>query len=105
MASFFTLLFLTYESLARKSPSEMRREKVRRPSEMEGCPVDNIEDQEDTGERDKDGHVHGASLVLYHWGSHFAKRLDFHLKQNDGIFKEGTKNEENAAKHPRLHGV
>ena len=48
--------------------------------EVEGGPVDNVEDDEDDGEGDEHGHVHLASLVLLHRRRDLPERVDLHLK-------------------------
>ena len=72
---------------------------------MEGRPVGNVEDEEDDGEGDEDGHVHLAGLVLLERGGELAEGLDLHLQQDDGVLEERAEDEEDAADDPRLHGV
>ena len=48
--------------------------------EVEGRPVDDVEDDEDDGEGDEHGHVHLASLVLLHRRRDLPERVDLHLK-------------------------
>ena len=75
------------------------------PSQVKCCPVRNVEYEENDGERDEDGHVQLAGLVLLQRSDHLAERLHLHLQQDDGVLEEGAEHEEDAADDPRLHGV
>ena len=75
------------------------------PSKVEGCPIDNVENEEDARKGDEHCHVHGTSFIFLHGSCQFSKSFDFHLEQDDCVFKQSAKHKKDAANHPRLHGV
>ena len=88
----------TYEAIRPRLKSLSRLQ-------VEGCPVCDVEDKKNDGERNEHGHVELAGLVLGAGGGQLPECLDLHLQEDDGILEEGAEHEEDAADDPGLHGV